>query len=104
MRKKKPEISDAVGLTPSSIRINKERMRQLQAAMNRQNAQSAKQRDELVAQINAEPDAEKASQLVVNAARGKMIYMDFIHVQNAWFKKFRPSQPEFIIQNQTTKE
>lgn len=103
MRKKKPEISDAVGLTPSSIRMNAKRIRELKAAMNRQNAQSAKQRDELVAKINAEPDAVKASQLVVNAARSKMIYGDFIDVQNAWFKKFRPSQPEFL-QNQTTKE
>lgn len=96
MRKKKPDISDAVGLTPSSIRMNEERLRELQAAINRQNAQSAQRRDELVEKINAEPDAEKASQLVVNVARGAMTCTDFLAVRNAWFAKFKNQEPSFI--------
>ena len=108
-KKKKMEISDAVGLTPSSIKLTGERMREFRAAMQRQTDESAKKCSEFLALVAQSTSKKQSEDIVVDAWNCQMTASDFSKVSMAHSEKWVTKTPQLPkrknqFTNQPTKE
>lgn len=109
MKKKKMEISDAVGLTPSSIKLDEQRLREVKATMQRKTQDSAKKCDDFLQLIAKSKSKKESEDIVIDAWNCQMTISDFSKVSMAHSEKWVTKIPQLPkrknqFTNQPTKE
>ena len=92
-KKQKMEISDAVDLTPSRIKVNDVRMAEFLAAVNRLTDASAEKCREFLELVAKSTSRKQSEGIVVDAWNGQMTESDFIKVSMAHSEKWATKAP-----------